>query len=249
MPFLFHLQEGTESDMFADTVDALYCWALFPATIDLPLLAVWIIGSYLVGGIPFGLLFGFAKGVDIRKRGSGNIGATNTIRILGKPIGITAFILDFGKGLGPTLLALHAASSIGPADVASQILALGCGAAAVLGHCYPVYLRLKGGKGVATTAGVVLALRWDAALISFAVFFLVKKATRYVSVSSMALGFAFPLAIVLLHPGRAFEEYFALTRGGVVVAVLIVWRHKSNIIRIMRGEEARVGEPDPDRVR
>ena len=95
--------------MFTETLETLLTPALFPAAVDPPLLAAWIIGSYLVGGIPFGLLLGFAKGVDIRKHGSGNIGATNTIRILGKPIGITAFVLDFGKGLGPTLLALRPA--------------------------------------------------------------------------------------------------------------------------------------------
>jgi len=219
------------------------------AAVDLPLLAGWIIGSYLIGGIPFGLLFGFARGVDIRQRGSGNIGATNTIRILGKPIGITAFVLDFGKGLGPALLALHGALSIRPGEISPQVLALCCGAAAVVGHCYPIYLRLRGGKGVATTAGVVLALRWDAALISFAVFFLVRKATRYVSLSSMALGLAFPLAIIALHPGRAFDDFFAITMGGIVVALLIVWRHRSNIGRIAKGEESKVGEPDPERVR
>ncbi len=235
--------------MFTETLETLLTPALFPAAVDPPLLAAWIIGSYLVGGIPFGLLLGFAKGVDIRKHGSGNIGATNTIRILGKPIGITAFVLDFGKGLGPTLLALGAAASLRPAEITHQVLALCCGAAAVLGHCYPIYLRLRGGKGVATTAGVVLALRWDAALISFAVFFLVRKATRYVSLSSMALGLAFPLAIIALHPSRAFEDFFAITMGGIVVALLIVWRHKSNIGRIMKGEESKVGEPDPDRVR
>jgi acyl phosphate:glycerol-3-phosphate acyltransferase len=210
--------------------------------------AIWVIAAYLVGAIPFGLLFGFMKGLDIRTKGSGNIGATNAIRLLGKPIGITAFLLDFLKGFGPTLLALRLGEPIVPAGTNPQLLALLCGAAAVLGHCYPVYLRFKGGKGVAATAGAVLALRWDAALVSFAVFFLVRAISRYVSLSSMALGAAFPLAIVILHPDDAFGSYMWITIGGILAALLIAVRHRSNIARIAKGEESKIGEPDPDRV-
>jgi glycerol-3-phosphate acyltransferase PlsY len=210
---------------------------------------IWILTSYLVGAIPFGLLAGLMKGVDIRTRGSGNIGATNTIRILGKPIGITVFLLDFLKGLGPVLLALNLSAPLVPSALNPQILALACGGAAVLGHCFSVYLRFKGGKGVATTAGAVLALRWDAALISFAVFFLIRKLTGYVSVSSIALATAFPLALMLLHPQAAFQEYFWITFGGIGAALLIVARHRSNLARVFRGEEDKIGEADPDRLR
>ncbi len=210
--------------------------------------AIWVIAAYLAGAIPFGLLFGFMKGLDIRTKGSGNIGATNAIRLLGKPIGITAFLLDFLKGFGPTFLALHVGQPLVPAGTNPQLLALLCGAAAVVGHCYPVYLRFKGGKGVAATAGAVLALRWDAALVSFAVFFLVRAITRYVSLSSMALGAAFPLAIVALHPADAFGNQMWITVGGILAALLIVVRHRSNIVRIAKGEESKIGERDRDRL-
>lgn len=211
--------------------------------------AAWIIGSYVLGAIPFGLLAGFMRGVDIRTKGSGNIGATNTIRILGKPIGIAVFALDFLKGFAPVYAALHSGLPVVPEGVSAEALALCCGGAAVAGHCFPVYLRFKGGKGVATTAGAVLALRWDAALISFAVFFAVRALTRFVSVSSIALGFSFPLAVIALHPAAAFREYLWITAGGAAAALLIVVRHRSNIARILKGEEDRIGERDPDSLR
>jgi len=211
--------------------------------------AAWIILAYLLGSVPFGLLAGFMKGVDIRTRGSGNIGATNTIRILGKPIGITVFVLDFLKGFLPVFLALGAGGPLIPAGANTQILALCCGGAAVTGHCFPIFLRFRGGKGVAATAGAVLALRWDAALVAFAVFFLVRALTRLVSVSSMALAVSFPLAVAALHPSAVFREYFWITVGGMAAAVLIIVRHRSNIARILRGEEDRVGQPDGDRLR
>jgi glycerol-3-phosphate acyltransferase PlsY len=211
--------------------------------------AAWILCAYLLGSVPFGLLAGFMRGVDIRTRGSGNIGATNTIRILGKPIGIAVFVLDFLKGFVPVFLALGVGGPLVPAGAHAQVLALCCGGAAVLGHCFPVFLRFRGGKGVAATAGAVLALRWDAALVAFAVFFLVRALTRFVSVSSMALAVSFPLAVAVLHPSRAFHEFFWITVGGMGVALLIIVRHRSNIARILRGEEDRVGQPDADRLR
>lgn len=211
--------------------------------------AAWILGSYLVGAVPFGLLAGYMKGIDIRTRGSGNIGATNTIRILGKPIGLTVFLLDFLKGAGPTFLAIRWGSGHLPETADPLSLAFLCGAAAVLGHCFPVYLHFKGGKGVASTAGAALVLRWDAALAAFAVFFIVRAVTRYVSVSSMALGVAFPLTVIVFHPADAFEKYAWITAGGWIVAALIVLRHRSNILRIIRGEESKIGEPDPERLR
>ncbi len=230
----------------------------FPATVvqnSALAAAVWIVLSYLVGSVPFGLVAGFLKGVDIRAKGSGNIGATNAIRILGKPIGLAVFVLDFLKGFGPAMLVLHAASIPAPDPFLGEsagggrlLLALCCGGAAVVGHCFSPYLRFRGGKGVAAAAGVILAVRWDAALISFAVFFLTRKLTRFVSLSSIALGISFPLAVVVLHWSRAFGDFFWLTVGGSAVALLIILRHSSNIIRIIHGEEDRVGEPDPDKL-
>lgn len=213
-----------------------------------PAFILWVLAAYLLGAIPFGLLAGFIKGVDIRTRGSGNIGATNTIRILGKPIGLTVFLLDFGKGLGPTLLALFAGRPLVPGTVDPQALAVCCGAAAVVGHCYPVFLGFKGGKGVAAMAGVALALCWKAALVAFIVFFVVRKLTGFVSLSSMALAFAFPLTVIVIYRARAFDEYLWITGVGFLSALLIVMRHRSNIARILRGEESKVGDPDPEKL-
>ena len=149
----------------------------------------------------------------------------------------------------PAFLAIRWGSAHLPETADPLGLAFLCGAAAVLGHCFPVYLRFKGGKGVASTAGAALVLRWDAALAAFAVFFVVRAITRYVSVSSMALGAAFPLAVIVFHPADAFEKYVWITAGGWIVAALIVLRHRSNILRIIRGEESKIGEPDPERLR
>jgi len=212
--------------------------------------AAWVAVSYLLGAIPFGLCAGLIfKGVDIREKGSGNIGATNAIRILGKPIGLSVFVLDFLKGFGPVMLALELDAPLVPESVDRYLLAIGCGAASMVGHIFPVYLKFHGGKGVAALSGAILALRWDAALIAFAVFFIVRKVTRYVAVSSMALSIAFPLAVLALHHDKAFEEYLWLTVGGAMAAVLVIVRHRSNIRRLLKREEDKVGDDEPEKVR
>lgn len=199
-----------------------------------------LLASYLLGAVPFALIAGRLKGVDIRKRGSGNLGATNAIRVLGKPVGLTVFVLDFLKGLVPVL----AAGSLPTTFPAPQQLAFAfaCGVAAVLGHTFPVYLRFKGGKGVAATAGVMFAIRWDAALVSFAMFFLVRKLTGYVSISSMALAVAFPTALLVFHWNEAFDLYRWVLVGSGLLALLIIFRHRGNIARIVQGREPKVGK-------
>lgn len=211
--------------------------------------AAWVAVSYLLGAVPFGLCAGFLfRGIDIREKGSGNIGATNAIRLLGKPIGLTVFVLDFLKGFGPVMLVLTLGPPLVPEGADPYLLGICCGAAAMVGHIFPVYLKFRGGKGVASLSGAIMALRWDAALIAFAVFFIVRKLTRYVAVSSMALSIAFPLAVMALHFDRAFDEYLWLTVGGGLAAVLVIVRHSSNIGRLLRGEEDKVGDREPDRV-
>ncbi len=202
-----------------------------------------VILSYFLGAVPFALLAGRVKGIDIRAHGSGNLGATNAIRVLGKPLGLTVFVLDFFKGFGPVCLIMAMPRSWFPvSDQVRVSLSFVCGLAAVTGHIFPIYLKFAGGKGVAATTGVLLAIRWDAALLSFAVFYLIRRFSGYVSASSMALAFAFPLALIALHPGEAFERYRWVTVGSVVLAVLIACRHKANIVRIIKGNEPKVGK-------
>jgi len=200
-----------------------------------------LIASYLLGAVPFTLIAGRFKGIDIRKHGSGNLGATNAIRVHGKPIGLTVFVLDFLKGLGPVLLAGLIKESWIP-DIDLKLLAFCCGLSAVLGHIFPIYLNFKGGKGVAAASGALLAVKWDAALVSFAVFFLVRKITRYVSASSIALGLTFPAALLIFDYDLAVSEYRWVTVGAAALSLLIVIRHKSNIVRIIKGEESKIGK-------
>ena len=199
-----------------------------------------LLASYLAGAIPFTLIAGYIKGIDIRKHGSGNLGATNAIRVLGKPIGLTVFLLDFLKGFGP-VLAVRVLPHGWIPGIDPLLLGFGCGLASVVGHCFPVYLGFKGGKGVAAASGMLLAIRWDAALTAFVVFFLVRRITGFVSASSIALALTFPGALILYHPSEAFAAYRWVTYGSLVMAGLIVLRHRSNIGRIRRGEEPRVG--------
>jgi glycerol-3-phosphate acyltransferase PlsY len=198
-----------------------------------------LLGSYLLGAIPFALIAGRLKGIDIREHGSGNLGATNAIRVLGKPVGILVFLLDFLKGLGPVVLARTLPLPLSERELLG--VAFACGIAAVLGHVFPVYLRFKGGKGVAATAGALLAVRWDAALTACVAFFIVREISGYVSLSSMILALVFPLAIFLYHGSQALDGYLWITVGSALLALMIFYRHKDNWARILRGEEPKVG--------
>lgn len=192
--------------------------------------------SYLLGAVPFGLLLARGlKGIDLREVGSGNIGATNTMRALGKGWGLFAFALDFGKGWLPVFLFAPLAAEAG-AD--PQVARLLCGAAAVLGHCFPVYLRFRGGKGVATGCGAIVAVDPLVFLIGGLVWLGALAAFRMVSVSSMAMGLAFPVAARLRHPA---DRPFLL--GCALLALLVLVRHRMNLSRIRAGTEPRVGRP------
>jgi glycerol-3-phosphate acyltransferase PlsY len=198
--------------------------------------------SYLLGAVPFALLAGRCRGIDIRKHGSGNLGATNAIRILGKPLGLTVFVLDFLKGLGPVLFVKHIFPHwVSLSSSSCLTLAFACGMAAVVGHVFPVYLRFKGGKGVAAAAGALMAVQWDAALVAFFVFILARRITGYVSVSSIFLAVSFPIAFYGLHPHLARNDAVWVILGSGLLAVLIVLRHRHNLTRILKGEEPKVG--------
>jgi glycerol-3-phosphate acyltransferase PlsY len=182
-----------------------------------------ILFAYLLGSVPTGFLLGSLAGVDVRKAGSGNVGATNVARVAGKKHGILTLLGDTAKGLVPVFVALH----MGLGAVAASLVAL----AAFLGHLYPVFLRFQGGKGVATALGALLALAPIAAVALMVIFSLVAAASRTVSLASMAAAAAAPAAIWL------FGYPPASSGTGLAMALMVIWRHRDNIERLRAGVE------------
>ena len=195
---------------------------------------VAIVLSYLLGSIPFGFLIGKARGIDIRRVGSGNIGATNVMRVVGKPWGIVTLILDALKGFGAVCLAFLAGGE------APEWLGLACGCAAICGHSFPVYLQFKGGKGVATSAGVLIGVAPAAFGVGIGVFALLFGVFRYVSLGSIGAAIAVPLASYFFERA-AGEPVYLTTYVLVVLGIVVIWRHKANIGRLLAGTENRVG--------
>lgn len=189
-----------------------------------------VLAGYLLGSIPFGLIFAkvFA-GKDVREHGSGNIGATNVSRVVGPLAGTLTLLLDTAKGATAVWLASritdHAASAM-----------IFVGIAALVGHCFPVWLNFKGGKGVATALGIFIALCPLAALVAFLVFLLVVVFWRYVSLGSLSTAAAMPLLIYFLWaPGHA--PPLVITLGTLFAAVLIFYKHDANLQRLLDGTE------------
>ncbi|MDX8402643.1 MAG: glycerol-3-phosphate 1-O-acyltransferase PlsY [Mariprofundaceae bacterium] len=192
-------------------------------------LAGWIAAAYLAGSVPFGLLFGkLLARRDLRTVGSGNIGATNALRAGGPAVGALTLAADLGKGTLPVWLALRS----GMDDAALALVA----AAAFLGHLYPIWLRFRGGKGVATMFGVALPWLTAAAALAFAIWLTALRATRYVSVASIMAGLSLPLAAWIFG---AAPPAIALC---VFLAVMTTWRHRSNIRRLLDGREPTTGQ-------
>ena len=191
-----------------------------------------VIASYLLGSVPFAWLLGLSRGVDIRRRGSGNIGATNLGRILGRRWGIAAFLADFAKGLAPVVLARFLFPG---GDAIHLPLAAGC--AAIAGHVLPVWLRFRGGKGVATTFGVLAALAWAASLAAGVVWLALFRVTRVVSLASLGAAVAFPLGVWWSRGDPPSADHAAVQVFSIAVAALIFVRHRANIRRLLRGEE------------
>ncbi|MCB0882135.1 MAG: glycerol-3-phosphate 1-O-acyltransferase PlsY [Thermoleophilia bacterium] len=187
--------------------------------------AIAVAAAYLLGSIPFAYLAGRMKGVDIRTVGSKNVGATNVFRTLGRGIGITVMALDIAKGLAAVLLAK---------GITDPHWDLAAAAAAILGHVFPVWLRFRGGKGVATAGGTILALTPLPALIVLVIWFVVIAATRYVSLGSILAAIAFPPLLI------AFREPWAVLLFGTVAAAVVVWKHRANIQRLRAGNELRL---------
>ena len=201
-----------------------------------------VLGAYLLGSVPFSLLMGLVLGVDIRKTGSGNVGATNLSRAAGRKWGIAAFLLDFLKGLVPVLVVVHWTNSETFALAESGILPLLVGISAILGHVFPIYLSFRGGKGVATTFGVMAGLSSLSALMAGAVWLLVYVRTRTVSVASLAAVLTLPLAVLAFERGRARGGFAAIETFSVFLTALIFLRHRSNIARLLRGQELKFKE-------
>ena len=184
-----------------------------------------ICASYIIGSIPTGLLLGKAFGVDIRSSGSGNIGATNVYRTLGRKVGVMTLLGDCLKGLLPVL----AARWLGLPD----IWILAAGLAAFLGHVYTVFLRFKGGRGVATALGVFLGVSPLAVLAALAVFAFVLWQWRYVSLASISAAAAMPLLVAVI------DRRPLLVMMTSMIAALVIWKHRENIGRLRAGTENR----------
>ncbi len=201
---------------------------------------VGIIISYLIGGIPFGYLIAVIKGIDIRTEGSGNIGATNVGRVLGKKYGLIIFILDMLKGfIVVFFIPALVSSAVNIPTTTDNLLVVLCGFCAVLGHAFPVYLKFKGGKAVATSFGVFIWLVPISIGIAFGVWLLTVIVTRYVSLGSM-IGSLSLVGVIVIVVDSPFGDNIYLTVMSVAVAILIIARHTSNIQRIIAGTEKKV---------
>lgn len=205
--------------------------------------AILFLSGYLIGAIPFGLLAGWARGIDIRAAGSGNIGATNVGRLLGRPWGFAVFVLDFVKGFapatwGPALL-MAAWPAAGTPDVGWRLAAA---MGAVIGHVAPVYLKFKGGKGVATGAGACAALAPVGTGIALAVWAVLLGSTRYMAIASMGAAIALPIAHAL-RPGGFAPEEWPVEGVLVLLSLVVLVRHRSNVARLFAGTETKIGAP------
>jgi glycerol-3-phosphate acyltransferase PlsY len=196
------------------------------------------LGAYLLGSIPSGYLIGKSRGVDLRTQGSGNIGATNALRVLGKKWGYLCFALDAGKGVLSVLLAKYAvAPAAGLDPVISSIVAAVC---TVLGHNFPVWLKFKGGKGVATSAGAVIGLfPLPVFVCSVLIWVITFKITRIVSVASIVGAVSLSLALLVLWLLHSSGVVLAQVVIGFALSAMMIWRHRSNIGRLMAGTEPR----------
>jgi acyl phosphate:glycerol-3-phosphate acyltransferase len=184
--------------------------------------------SYVAGSLPAGLWLGlWLRGIDIRQEGSKNIGATNTMRVLGKPLGATALTFDILKGLIPVVFFAR----LSPEDVH---LPIACGVAAILGHSFSLFLRFRGGKGVATSAGVFLGLAHWPMAIAIAVFAIVLGTTRMVSAGSVCAAVALAVSVWF------FPLSIVIRVAALLIAALVIIKHRSNLKRIVQGEENRI---------
>jgi glycerol-3-phosphate acyltransferase PlsY len=194
-----------------------------------------VVLAYLLGSIPFSyLIVKLRAGKDVRTVGSGNVGATNAMRAAGKAAGIAALLLDVAKGVAAVLIARRLG--------ASPALAGAAAVAVVLGHCYPVWLKFQGGKGVATSAGAMGALAPPAMALSVILFLAVVAWTRRVSLGSVAAAAAFPLFVFAAQRAGWEDRDPWLLLAAALIGLFVVWKHRPNLERIRQGTEPRVGQ-------
>jgi len=185
--------------------------------------------SYFLGSIPTGFLFGkFLKNIDLRTVGSGSTGATNVLRNIGRWPAFFVFIIDVGKGI----LAVKIAQYYSDQSLI-QVLA---GMSAISGHIWPIWLKGKGGKAVATGLGMFLALSWKVGLASFLVFLVVLSKSKYVSLSSISAAIFLPI-FMFLNVGKFIHSYFIIS---FLVSILVIWKHRTNVKRLLKGEETKI---------
>ncbi|MGO4888132.1 glycerol-3-phosphate 1-O-acyltransferase PlsY [Anaerobacillus sp. MEB173] len=206
-------------------------------------LVLSIIIAYLLGSISFSYIIAKKiKKVDIRQHGSGNAGATNTLRVLGVGPAITVLLLDAGKGVAAVFIAYWITGSQFVSSssilVETGMIAASAGLAAIIGHNWPIYYGFRGGKGVATTIGVVASLTFFPALISGIITIIIIATTRYVSLGSLAFMTLTPILSVTLFDHYPIGYFYLLC----IVALLSYWRHRSNIQRLLTGKESKIGE-------
>ena len=214
-------------------------------------LVLLLAAAYLVGGVPFGLVVSRLKGVDIRKCGSGNVGATNVGRVLGRRWGVLVLLLDAAKGAATTVAATLWLERAGPdaagfRQVHRDLVLLGVGAACVIGSIAPVYLRFRGGKGVATSLGVVMGIYPYLTLPGLAVgvvWLVVTGVSRYVSLGSIAAAVALPIAFITACRLRNWplSDHAPLLVLCVLLAAAVLVRHRANIARLLAGKESKIG--------
>jgi len=211
----------------------------------LAMVVAWFAGGYLVGSVPFGWLIGRMRGVDIREHGSRNIGATNCGRVCGAPWGVLAFVLDVVKGFLPVFLAATywapmQTEAHGPR--VANLLLVAVAVAPILGHVFPVWLRFRGGKAVATSLGVLAALpmlQWMA-LAAFGVWVMMVLLTRYVSVASSVAAVVFVWGYLVFESAKAWDDYLPVTVFVILLVATVLVRHRSNYARLMKGTENRL---------
>lgn len=223
---------------------------------QLAVTAAGVLAAYVCGSIPFGLLVGRLKGIDVRRHGSGNIGATNVGRVVGRNWGIAVFFLDAAKGFVPVLLfGMAARSWLAEATTAAPsvfLLWAAVAAGSIVGHMAPLFLGFKGGKGVATSLGAILGLYpyfTLPGLAAFALWVVLTLGSRYVSIGSVGAAVAFPILFAVLAAVRrevwgGAAHLWPLHLLAIIIAALVVYRHRGNLQRLARGVEPRIGSSD-----
>lgn len=196
-----------------------------------------LLPAYMVGSIPYGYLFGRFKGIDIRQHGSGNIGATNVWRVMGKWWGMLAFVLDFLKVFVAAWLSsfVHQLAVIGPSEAHVEVMTqLFIFLGSVLGHNFPIWLKFRGGKGIATSAGGLLWLMPQAFLVTILTWVVTFGLFRYVSLASIISASTVPMSVWILYPHAKRSVLFVFS---CVLAVMAIWKHRANIQRLVQGTE------------